>query len=107
MDVEKYKKEVVMPGLQSLPIGQIVEMEQTVNPKNRELFIEILKELINDRWGWEQGWIMEMNSAYLKYRKIAHGFKQTPQEANTSDLTQATEKTGTYPIEPEIMPEIE
>ena len=94
MEFRKEYKLKLKAGFQSMPIGAINDMESTVNPKNREIFIEIVKELIDEGFGNDQGWIMEMNSNYLKYRKIAHGFKPKANEAIKSPVSDPTHETA-------------
>ena len=90
MEYGEYRK-TVMYGLQSLPVGQIVEMESSVNPKNRDLFIEVVKGLIDEGFGNDQGWIMELNSQYTRYRKILTNLPLCRQNTITLDIAKASQ----------------
>lgn len=70
MTREEYK-EKVKAGLIGQPIGKIIDMEDTVSPKNRELFIAVVKEFINKGLGNSDGWECEFNNSYTRYRKIS------------------------------------
>ena len=71
-------RDKIKAGIISQPIGLVMDMEERVNPKNRDLFIEIGKELIDSGFGNADGWELEFNSFYTKYRKITFPFNPKP-----------------------------
>jgi len=74
-------------ALLDLPLEQHFVISEKVKPENREKFIQVVKEYIDNNFGNNENWQLEFNGDYTKIRKTNYTLvKVDNKEMNIEDF---------------------